>query len=106
MIGILKALGAENLRIRSVFLYHAAVITLSGMFFGNLIGLGFCWLQDQFHLIRLNEADYYLSYAPVRVEWLSILGINLGTLVITLVFLLLPSLVVSGIAPVRAIRFK
>ncbi|MDO8365177.1 MAG: FtsX-like permease family protein, partial [Saprospiraceae bacterium] len=106
MIGILKALGAENRRIRSVFLYHAAVITLNGMFWGNLIGLGFCWLQNRFHLIRLNEADYYLSYAPVRVEWFTVLGINLGTLTITLVFLLLPSLVVSGIAPVRAIRFK
>jgi len=106
MIGILKALGAENRRIRSIFLYHAAVITLTWMFWGNLIGLGFCWVQDRFHLIHLNEADYYLSYAPVKIEWLSVIGINLGTLAITLIFLLLPSLVVSGIAPVRAIRFK
>ena len=106
MIGILKALGAENRRIRSVFLYHAAIITLNGMFWGNLIGLGFCWLQDRFHLIHLNEADYYLSYAPVHIDWLTMLGINLGTLTITLFFLLLPSLLVSRIAPVRAIRFK
>ncbi len=106
MVGILKALGAENRKIREVFLYHAAVITLFGMALGNFIGLGFCWLQDRFHLIKLNEADYYLSYAPVKVEWLTVLGINLGTLAITLIFLVLPSLVVSGIAPVRAIRFK
>lgn len=106
MIGILKALGAGNGRIRSVFLYHAAVITLYGMFWGNLLGLGFCWLQDRYHLIKLNEADYYLSYAPVKVQWLMVLGINAGTLAITLIFLLLPSFVVSGIAPVRAIRFK
>lgn len=106
MIGILKALGAENRRIRSIFLYHAAVITLMGMFWGNLIGLGFCWLQDRFHLIKLNEADYYLSYAPVKIEWMSVLGINLGTLAITLIFLLIPTRAVSGIAPVRAIRFK
>ncbi|MFN0215319.1 MAG: ABC transporter permease [Saprospiraceae bacterium] len=106
MVGILKALGAENARIQSIFLYHAAVITLNGMFWGNLIGLGFCWLQARFHLIKLNEADYYLAYAPVRIEWLTVLGINLGTLLITLLFLVLPSLMVSGIAPVRAIRFK
>ena len=106
MIGILKALGANNLRVRSIFLYHAGVITLYGLFWGNLIGLGFCWLQDRFHLIKLKEADYYLSYAPVKIQWLTTLGINLGTLAITLVFLLLPSLVVSGIAPVKAIRFK
>jgi lipoprotein-releasing system permease protein len=106
MIGILKALGAANGRVRSIFLYHAAVITLYGIGFGNLLGLGFCWLQDRFRFIRLNEADYYLSYAPVRIEWWTVLGINLGTLAVTLLFLLLPSFVVSGIAPVRAIRFK
>ena len=106
MIGVLKALGAANGRIRQIFIYHAAVITLLGMFWGNLIGLGFCFLQDKFRFIRLNEADYYLSYAPVKVNWLAVAGINIGTLLITLIFLLLPSLVVSGISPVRAIRFK
>lgn len=106
MIGILKALGAGNGAIRQVFIYHAAVITLLGMFWGNLLGLGFCFLQDKFRFIRLNEADYYLSYAPVKVNWLAVAGINIGTLFITVVFLLLPSLAVSGIAPVKAIRFK
>ena len=106
MIGILKALGERNGRIRQVFLYHAAVITLTGMFWGNLLGVGFCVLQDKFHLIRLNEADYYLSYAPVELNWAPWLVINLGTLFVTLVFLLLPSYVVSKVSPVRAIRFS
>lgn len=106
MIGILKALGEANGRIRQIFLYYAAVITATGMFFGNLIGLGFCFLQDKYHLIRLNEADYYLAYAPIKINWLAVLGINIGTLAVTLIFLLLPSLVVTKIEPVRAIRFK
>lgn len=106
MIGVLKALGETDRRIRRIFLYYAAVITLRGMFWGNLIGLGFCFLQDRFHLIKLNEADYYLSYAPVQVQWLPVLGVNIGTLVVTLLFLILPSFLVSKIAPVRAIQFK
>jgi len=106
MIGVLKALGETNGRIRQVFLYHAAVITVTGMFWGNLLGVGFCVLQDKFHLIRLNEADYYLAYAPVELNWTPWLVINLGTLAITLVFLLVPSYVVSKISPVRAIRFS
>lgn len=106
MIGILKALGERDGRIRQVFLYHAAVITLTGMFWGNFLGVGFCVLQDKFHLIRLNEADYYLSYAPVELSWAPWLMINLGTLFVTLVFLLLPSYVVSKVSPVRAIRFS
>ena len=106
LIGILKALGESNGRIRQIFLYYAAVITLTGMFWGNLIGLGFCFLEDKFHFIQLNEADYYLSYAPVKFNWAAIAGVNIGTLVITVVFLLLPAMWVSRIAPVRAIRFR
>jgi lipoprotein-releasing system permease protein len=63
-------------------------------------------LQDKFRFIKLNEADYYLSYAPVKINWAAVAGINLGTLLITVIFLLLPSLVVSGISPIKAIRFK
>jgi lipoprotein-releasing system permease protein len=106
MIGILKSLGARNGRIRRIFLYHAGLIALNGIFWGNLLGLGFCFLQQQFRLIRLNEADYYLAYAPIKVQWLTVIGVNIGTIVLTLLFLLLPSMMVSRIAPVRAIRFK
>lgn len=106
MIGVLKALGESNRRIRRIFLYYAAVITVTGMFWGNLIGLGFCFLQDRFHFIKLKEADYYLAYAPVKINWLAVIGINTGTLVVTLLFLILPSLLVSRIAPVKAIQFK
>ncbi|MBK8921017.1 MAG: ABC transporter permease [Saprospirales bacterium] len=106
LIGVLKALGETNGRIRQIFLYYAAVITLTGIFWGNLLGVGFCILQDKFHIIGLNEADYYLSYAPVQLTWFPWLLINLGTLAVTLFFLLLPSFVVSKISPVRAIRFE
>jgi lipoprotein-releasing system permease protein len=106
MIGVLKALGEQNRRIRRIFLYYAAVITLTGMFWGNLLGLGFCFLQDKFRFIKLNEADYYLSYAPVKINWLAVAGVNVGTLVVTLLFLVLPSFLVSKIQPVKAIQFK
>jgi lipoprotein-releasing system permease protein len=106
MIGILKSLGETNGNIRQIFLYHAAVITGKGMFWGNLIGLGFCFLQSKFHIIKLNEADYYLAYAPVSINWWVLIGINIGTLLITLLFLIIPSLAASYISPLRAIQFK
>lgn len=106
MIGILKALGESNGRIRHIFLYYAAVITLNGMLWGNAIGLGFAFLQKYFKVIRLNEADYYLAYAPIKLEWGPIIGVNIATLAITLVFLILPSMAVSRVSPIRAIQFK
>ena len=106
MIGTLKALGAHNWSIRRVFLYYAAYIILVGLFWGNLLGLGLCWLQDTFEFIKLDETNYYLDVAPVRIRWFTVLALNAGTLVITLIFLLIPSFLVSRIDPVKAIRFK
>ncbi len=106
MIGTLKALGATNWSIRRIFLYYAAYIILVGLFWGNLIGIGLCVLQDQFGLIRLSEENYYLSVAPVQLRVWNILFINIGTLIITLLFLVLPSYLVTRISPVKAIRFN
>jgi len=77
-----------------------------GLFWGNLIGLTICILQKQFSIIRLSEADYYLSVAPIELNIWTILGLNALTMVVTLISLVLPSFLVSRIDPVRAIRFK
>ncbi|MEO1624117.1 MAG: FtsX-like permease family protein, partial [Bacteroidota bacterium] len=106
MIGILKALGSPNWSIRKIFLYHAAYIIGLGILLGNLIGLSLCILQDRFQFIKLSEADYYLSVAPVEINLWTILLLNLGTLLITLLFLIIPSYLVTRIHPVQAIRFK
>ena len=106
MVGILKALGSSNWGIRKIFLYYAAYIIILGLFWGNLFGIGLCVIQEQFELIKLSEENYYLSVAPIALQPLSIVLINLGTLVITLLFLLLPSYLVTNISPVKAIRFK
>ncbi len=106
MIGILKALGQPNWSIRQIFLYYAAYIVLFGLLWGNLIGLGLCWLQDTFEFIRLDEQSYYLPVAPVHVNVWTMVLLNLGTLVITLIFLVLPSYLATRIDPVKSIRFK
>lgn len=106
MIGVLKSLGSKNFSIRKVFLYYAAFIIVVGLFWGNLLGLGLCFLQDQFHFITLSEADYYLSYAPIHFNWLMIAAINIGTLILTVLALIIPSYLVSTISPVKAIKFK
>ncbi len=106
MVGILKALGSTNWSIRKIFLYHAAYIIGIGLLVGNLLGLLLCYLQDRFEIIHLSEADYYLSVAPVEVSFWTVLLLNIGTLVITLIFLIIPSYLVTSIQPVRAIRFK
>lgn len=105
MIGIMKALGAANVSIRSIFLYYSAVIIGIGLLAGNVFGIGLCLLQKYFHFITLPQESYYLSYAPVDINWSWIFFLNLGTVVFTLLLLIIPSLLVSKISPVKAIRF-
>ncbi|MBP7272683.1 MAG: ABC transporter permease [Saprospiraceae bacterium] len=106
MIGILKAMGSNNWQIRKIFLHKATYIIGVGLLWGNIIGIGLLLLQRYFTIIKLPEEDYYLSYAPVNFDVVTIAAINVGTLLVTLLFLLIPSYIVTRITPVRAIRFK
>ncbi len=106
MIGTLKALGSSNWTIQKIFLYYAAYIVILGIFWGNLLGIGLCLLQQEFEFIKLSEENYYLSVAPIDLQFWPIFLINSGTLLITLVFLIIPSYLVTTISPVKAIRFK
>lgn len=106
MIGILKSLGQSNWNIRKVFLYNAGYIIVMGIFWGNLAGIGFCLAQKHFGIIQLSEENYYLSEAPVELGIYPVLALNLFTLATILLFLLIPSWLVTRINPVEAIRFK
>ncbi|MEM8583884.1 MAG: FtsX-like permease family protein [Bacteroidota bacterium] len=106
MVGTLKALGQSNWGIQRIFLYYAGYIMLFGLLWGNIIGLGLCWLQDTTGMIRLDEASYYLAVAPIAINWWTVLALNVGTLIITLVVLILPSLWIGRIDAVKALRFR
>lgn len=105
MIGVLKSMGASNSMVRKIFLYNAFIILSAGLFLGNVIGLGLCWLQQTTGFIKLDESAYYFTEAPIHFDWLPIIGINFITIAIALIVLLLPSLVISNISPVKAIRY-
>jgi lipoprotein-releasing system permease protein len=106
MIGVLKALGSTNWQVRKIFIRQAGHILLKGLFIGNLVGLSLCALQKQFQFIRLREEDYYLAVAPIDFDATTILLINGGTFIITILFLILPSYFISRILPTRALRFN
>lgn len=103
MIGILKAQGLDNRRLRHVFLWVALFLTGQGMLWGNAIGLAACYIQWRWHLVGLDPANYYLEWVPIDLSVPMILLINLGTVVITLLVLLGPSALVARISPAKAI---
>src|SRR5690606_7070647 len=106
MIGILKALGSNNWSIRKLFLFNAGYLILLGLFWGNLLGLGLLFAQKQFKLFPLDPSVYYVTEAPVYINLGYILALNIGTLVLCLLMLLVPSYIITKISPVKAIRFE
>jgi lipoprotein-releasing system permease protein len=106
MIGLLKALGTKDWSIQKIFLYYGAIIIGTGLLIGNVMGLSISWLEKTYKFIKLPEADYYLSYAPIEFDFWYIMGLNFGTFVITTSFLFLPTLLVLSITPVKALHFK
>ena len=106
MIGLLKALGESNWGIRKIFLYNAFYLIVLGLLLGNILGLGLGYLQQETHFFKLDEASYYMSFVPVYFEWTDILMINSGTIIVCLLVLLIPSMLVSKISPIRALIFK
>ena len=106
MIGILKSLGANNSQVVRVFLLKGLSMVIPGLIIGNALGLGIAWLQRETGLITLPEETYYMATVPVQISWETILYLNLGTLVISMLMMLIPAVMVRVISPVKAIRFN
>ena len=106
MIGILKAMGAGNWTIQKIFLYNASYLIGIGLVLGNLFGLGISFFQTSTHFFKLDEESYYMKFVPIQIHWTDIILLNIGTLIICLLVLIIPSALVTRISPVKAIRFK
>jgi len=105
LVGMLKAMGANNISIRKIFFYLSTFLIGKGLFWGNIIGLGCCMIQHFFHVIHLNPATYYVDFVPIEFDLTYILLVNVGTVLISLMVVLLPTALISHIHPVKAIRF-
>ena len=106
MIGILKALGADNFTIRKTFLWFAVFLIGKGMLWGNVIGLALCFIQSQFHLFKLDPATYYVDRVPIEFNiWIYLL-LNVCTLLVSVLMLVGPSFLVTRIHPAKSIRFE
>lgn len=105
MIGILKAVGAPNEMLRKVFVYVAMFIAGRGLIIGNFIGAGLCLLQKYTGLIKLDASNYYLDRVPILLDSFDLILLNIGAFLVTSTMLILPSLLIARISPVKAIRF-
>ncbi|MBW3544891.1 MAG: ABC transporter permease [Bacteroidetes bacterium] len=105
MIGTLMALGTTNGQLRRIFITNGMLMVLKGIVLGNIVALGFGFVQQQFKLIPLDKENYYMDTVPILWDWPMILGLNVLIFVLVMLILLIPSTIISRIQPIKAIKF-
>lgn len=106
MIGVLKALGADNTAVRKIFLSFSVLLIRKGMLWGNIVALSFCILQYYFKIVKLDPATYYVDSVPVELNIGVWLLLNICTLIVSVLMLVGPSYLVSRIHPAKSVRFE
>ena len=105
-IGILKSFGANNWSVRKIFLYNSMYLVSKGLFWGNLLAFVLLFLQYKFHIISLDEQTYYMKSIPIAFNLYSFLLLNISTLFISFIMMIIPTIVITKISAVKAIRFQ
>ncbi len=105
LIGVLKAVGAQNISVRKIFIYYSCFIIGRGMLWGNIIAIALCIIQMTTGVVKLDPEMYYMSCVPIEFSWV-MLPLNIFMFVISVTMLVLPSMLISRIEPSKAIKFE
>lgn len=105
-IGLLKAIGTQNRKIKRIFLYQAVFLILKGLLIGNALALAVCYIQDTFRLFKLDPGSYFIDYVPVNLSLPVILFTNLASLILIFLAMYMPALIISRVDPVKTLRYE
>tara|TARA_B100001287_G_scaffold275251_1_gene282407 strand:+ start:3335 stop:4549 length:1215 start_codon:yes stop_codon:yes gene_type:complete len=105
-IGILKSFGSSNWLIRKVFIYNSLYLVIKGIFYGNVMALSLLLIQYNFNIISLDENIYFMKTVPISFNFLNITLLNVFTVVFCVIMMILPTLVITKISPIKAVRFQ
>ena len=105
-LAVMKSMGASNSQVRRIFLWFSALLVGRGIILGDILGIGLAIVQQQFGVVHLDPATYYIDAVPIQFSWPMIIVLNVATLLITVLVLIVPSFLVSRIQPARVMRFE
>jgi lipoprotein-releasing system permease protein len=104
-IAILKAMGAQDHRIRQIFILKGLAIGGIGTGLGTSVGVLLCILLERYEFVKLPPAIYYVTKLPVHLELGDILMISLASLAICALATVYPANQAASLNPVEALRY-
>jgi lipoprotein-releasing system permease protein len=105
MVGLVKALGMTNANVRKIFMLISLKLIGRGLLWGNIVGIGLCLVQYYFRIAKLNSETYYVDHVAIEINWLYFLLLNIGTFAVCGLMLILPTLILTRLTPVKTLKF-
>lgn len=106
MIGILRALGMGRKSVLRIFLFRSLFIVVRGVLWGAFIGFVVVLVQHLWRVIPLPTEGYLLDAVPTAMCWGWWSLAIVGSIVVTLLCMLLPATFATRISPVEIMRYE
>ncbi len=105
-IAVLMSMGARRSQIRRIFVMQGVMIGVIGTAIGVALGYSLCYFADKYHMVRLDESVYALSFVPFDPRPWDGLWIAAAALGVSLFATIYPARNATRITPVEVLRYE
>lgn len=105
-IAILKAMGATNKGIMTIFVLQGLFIGLFGTIVGVSGGYLLSYILNTYQIIKLPPDIYYLSHLPVKMKLFDFITVSLSAIMISFLATIYPAWQAAKLNPVEPLRYE